>query len=161
MADLPGIRDLIEYSRAIHAEMNTLLSAARNGISPVGASLYCTTYPCHGCARHLVAAGILRVYYIEPYVKSLATELHSDSISTELGSAQGEQSHPTHMVVVPFTGVGPRMYEDFFAKRTDLKRADGSYDPPDRKLPAQAVRLRELRRVEERAVALVAEASHG
>ncbi len=163
MSELPGIKDIVEYSRSIHAEMNALLSAARNGISPVGTTLYCTTYPCHNCARHLVTAGVERVHYIEPYVKSLATELHSDAISTEspLGTApSGIASRPTHMVVVPFTGVGPRMYEDFFAKRVEVKRNDGSYEAPDRKLPAQAVRLRELRMVEERAAALVPESTH-
>ena len=162
LSDLPGIKDIVEYSRSIHAEMNAMISAARNGISPVGTSLYCTTYPCHNCARHLVTAGVQRVYYIEPYVKSLATELHSDSISTETPTPTSQSSvpPPTHMVVVPFTGVGPRMYEDFFAKRTEIKRADGSYDAPDRKLPAQAVRLRELRKVEERAAALISEAAN-
>lgn len=160
MSELPGIKDIVEYSRSIHAEMNALLSAARNSISPVGTTLYCTTYPCHNCARHLVTAGVERVYYIEPYVKSLATELHSDSISTD--SAARPTGHaPRLMAVVPFTGVGPRMYEDFFAKRTELKRADGTYEAPDRKLPAQAVRLRELRKVEERAAVLVTEADHG
>ena len=157
--DLPGIKDIIEYSRAIHAEMNALLSAARNGVSPVGATLYCTTYPCHSCARHLVTAGVERVYYIEPYVKSLATELHSDSISTvaEVPSSSGGIHRPSHMVVMPFTGVGPRMYEDFFAKRTELKRDDGSYEAPHRGFPAFAVRLQELRMVEERAAALIPE----
>jgi deoxycytidylate deaminase len=161
MSDLPGIKDIVEYSRSIHAEMNALLSAARNGVSPIGTTLYCTTYPCHNCARHLVTAGVERVYYIEPYVKSLATELHSDSISTELSnaSAQGTEK-PTHMIVVPFTGVGPRMYEDFFTKRIEVKHSNGSYKAPDRKLPAQAVRLRELRMVEERAAALVSEPIH-
>jgi deoxycytidylate deaminase len=156
MADLPGIKDIVEYSRSIHAEMNALLSAARNGISPVGTTLYCTTYPCHNCARHLVTAGVTRVYYIEPYVKSLATELHSDAIATQTPpTTGGTQPKQTHMVVTPFTGVGPRMYEDFFAKRTEVKRADGTYEAPDHKLPAQAVRLRELRKVEERAAALI------
>lgn len=161
MSDLPGIKDIVEYSRSIHAEMNALLSAARNGVSPIGTTLYCTTYPCHNCARHLVTAGVERVYYIEPYVKSLATELHSDSISTELSnaSAQGTEK-PIHMIVIPFTGVGPRMYEDFFTKRIEVKRSDGAYTAPDRKLPAQAVRLRELRMVEERAAALVSEPIH-
>ena len=139
--------------------MNALFSAARNAVSPLGATLYCTTYPCHSCARHLVTAGVERVYYIEPYVKSLATELHSDSISTvaQLPSVSSEKHWPSQMVVVPFTGVGPRMYEDFFAKKTELKREDGSYGAPHGGLPAYAVRLQELRMVEERAAALIPE----
>ena len=49
------------------------------------------------------------------------------------------------------------MYEDFFAKRTELKKDDGSYDAPSRGLPTYAVRLQELRKVEERAAALIPE----
>lgn len=155
LIDLPGVKDLIEYSRAIHAEMNAVLSAARSGHSPKGGTLYCTTYPCHNCARHLVNAGISRVYYVEPYVKSLASELHSDAISNaEVPVGEKQQK----MIVLPFTGVGPRMYEDFFTKRVTLKGARGVYVPPEASVPSQSVRLREMAKVEERAAALVPEA---
>lgn len=154
LEEMPGIKDLIEFSRSIHAEMNALFAAARNGFSPAGATLYCTTYPCHNCARHLVTAGIRQVYHIEPYVKSLATELHEDAITTV---APGPGATVNKMAVVPFTGVGPRMFEDFFTKRTELKGNDGTFAPPDHGAPAYAVRLRELSKVEEKAAALVAE----
>jgi deoxycytidylate deaminase len=62
---------LLEFSRAVHAEMDALLSAARQGISPVGTRLFVTTFPCHYCARHLVTAGVDEVQYIEPYPKNL------------------------------------------------------------------------------------------
>ncbi|RYG58030.1 MAG: hypothetical protein EON56_00915 [Alphaproteobacteria bacterium] len=154
LIDLPGVKDLIEYSRAIHAEMNAVLSAARSGHSPKGGTLYCTTYPCHNCARHLVNAGINRVYYVEPYIKSLASELHSDAISNaEIPMGEKQQK----MIVLPFTGVGPRMYEDFFTKRVTLKGARGVYVAPEASVPTQSVRLREMANVEERAAALVPE----
>jgi deoxycytidylate deaminase len=51
--------------------------------STLGGTLYTTTFPCHNCARHIVAAGIGTVYYVEPYSKSLALDLHSDSISLD------------------------------------------------------------------------------
>ncbi len=149
---VPGVKDLIEYSRAIHAEMDAILSAARSGISTAGATLYCTTYPCHGCARHLVAAGVSRVLYVEPYVKSLALELHSDAIMNELPS---QSDKVPKMVIVPFTGVGPRMYEDFFAKRVKLKAPDGAYQAPSAGLPGYAVRLKEMVAVEDAAANLV------
>jgi deoxycytidylate deaminase len=67
------IKQLIEYSRAVHAEMDALVAVARAGKQGLdGATLYCTTFPCHSCARHLLAAGIESVIYIEPYPKSLA-----------------------------------------------------------------------------------------
>lgn len=154
---LPGIKDLIEYSRAIHAEMNAILTAGRKGTSAVGGTLYCTTYPCHSCARHLVTAGIENVYYIEPYVKSLAPELHSDAIASErpknMESVSSEARNK--MIILPFTGVGPRMYEDLFAKRGELKGAGGSYSPPLGGQPSVAVRLSALKSVEEEAALLV------
>lgn len=157
-ARLPGVKDIIEYSRAIHAEMGAVLSAARSGVSPAGATLYCTTYPCHNCARHLVTAGIHQVFYIEPYVKSLASELHSDAITNVRPVSDG--TIPTKMAIVPFTGVGPRMYEDFFVTRGKLKKADGSYEAPAAGAPAYAVRIRELIHVEEAAAALVPDAAN-
>lgn len=154
---LPGVKDLIEFSRAIHAEMDALLSAARGGISPVSGSLYCTTYPCHSCARHLVTAGVRTVFYIEPYVKSLATELHSDAISGVPVRPNDPPNNQQKMVVVPFTGVGPRMYEDFFSKRSDIKGVGGVYEKPSANLPGYAVRLRELSSVEKFAADMITE----
>src|SRR5262249_28259684 len=75
------VGDLIEFSRAVHAEMDALLSAARKAVSTVGTRLFVTTFPCHFCARGIVAAGVDEVQYIEPYPKSLALELHSDAIT--------------------------------------------------------------------------------
>jgi deoxycytidylate deaminase len=60
-----GILDITEYGRAVHAEMDALLTCARSGVSPQGGVLYATTFPCHNCTRHIVAAGIERVLYIE------------------------------------------------------------------------------------------------
>jgi deoxycytidylate deaminase len=77
-----GVANLIEFSRSVHAEMEAIVSVARLGTgSTVGATLYTTTFPCHNCARHIVAAGVSTVYYVEPYSKSLALDLHSDAIS--------------------------------------------------------------------------------
>ncbi|GAJ71009.1 deoxycytidylate deaminase-related protein [Vibrio sp. JCM 18904] len=78
------IGSLIEYSRAIHAEMDAIVSLARHSNeSTSGKILFSTTYPCHNCARHIVAAGIKKVIYIEPYDKSLAVDLHDDAITEQ------------------------------------------------------------------------------
>lgn len=106
-----GINNIIEYSRAIHAEMDALTSLARTGCAGAkGSTLLCTTYPCHNCARHIVAAGVSRVYYIEPYEKSLATELHDDSIST----TDKPSEKPQKLEIVAFEGVGPTKYSRLF-----------------------------------------------
>lgn len=148
---VPRVRDLIEFSRSIHAEMDALLSALRQGKSPVGGTLFCTTFPCHNCARHLVAAGINVVYYVEPYVKSLAIELHSDAIQT---SVSDDEQEPSKMAVIPFTGVGPRMYEDHFLKRGELKRDGGIFVPPSGVTPISGARLGALEEIEKQAANL-------
>ena len=51
-----------------------------------------------------------------------------DFIQTELpplDPTTGRRMEPSRMVVVPFTGVGPRMYEDYFLKRGELKEKIG------------------------------------
>lgn len=111
-----GIPDLIEFSRAVHAEMDALISLSRGGGgSTVGGNLYATTFPCHNCARHIIAAGIDKVYYIEPYEKSLAPEAHSDAIEV-LDHDDGAEAAPSKLRFVHFSGVGPRMYPEFFQR---------------------------------------------
>ena len=69
--------DALEYGRVVHAEMCALTDAARLGHSVRDGTLYCTTFPCHMCAKHIVASGIEKVVFLEPYPKSLAFDLHS------------------------------------------------------------------------------------
>lgn len=103
---------LIEFSRAIHAEMDAIVSAARRGVSVHGCSMYCTTFPCHNCARHIVASGIDEIYYIEPYEKSLAFDLHDDSIELD---PDNPKSKIERVKILPFEGVAPRVYMELFA----------------------------------------------
>jgi deoxycytidylate deaminase len=66
------VMDLTEYGRVVHAEMCAICDAARLGRNVKGATLFCTTFPCHNCTKHILAAGIKRVVYMEPYPKSRA-----------------------------------------------------------------------------------------
>ncbi|WP_052749720.1 anti-phage dCTP deaminase, partial [Haemophilus haemolyticus] len=77
------ISDLTEFGRVVHAEMEAILACSREGISTRGTTLYCTTFPCHNCAKHIIASGIVRVVYVEPYPKSKALEFHDDSIKLQ------------------------------------------------------------------------------
>jgi len=116
------IGGLIEFSRAVHAEMDALLGAGRQGHKAVGAALYVTTFPCHYCARHIVAAGVDEVQYIEPYPKSLAIKLHDDAICvSENGRAINGNGGPRRVLFRPFTGVAPRLYRRAFMKDRELK----------------------------------------
>jgi deoxycytidylate deaminase len=106
-----GLKELTEFGRAVHAEMDALLDAARRGIAVKGATLYCTTFPCHNCARHIVGAGIERVIFIEPYIKSRTAELHSDSIRLDdLDPPENDERIPFES----FVGVAPRRYREMF-----------------------------------------------
>lgn len=102
------VDSLIEFGRAVHAEADAIGSALRLGISPVGAELYCTTFPCHLCAKQIVAAGISEVTFIEPYPKSLAVELHGDAITVE-------EASDGKVLFKPFVGIAPRRYIQLFS----------------------------------------------
>lgn len=99
--------DITEFGRAVHAEMEALLCCARTGASPVDGTLYTTTFPCHNCAKHIVAAGIKRVVFVEPYAKSRVRELFDDSIAIE--KSEGDKVR-----FEPFIGLGPRRFIDLY-----------------------------------------------
>lgn len=56
----------------IHAEVNALLSAARNGISTNKASIYVNYSPCRDCAKSIIAAGIENLYFKQFYWTDLS-----------------------------------------------------------------------------------------
>lgn len=133
------IGSLLEFSRAVHAEMDAIISAARSRTSTIGARLFVTTFPCHYCARHIVAAGIDEVQYIEPYPKSQALDLHSDSIQVTAakwsvpsqfsltrivnGDTPAPRDQRPKVLFRPFTGVAPRLYGRAFGKDRELKNS--------------------------------------
>ncbi len=109
------IKDITEYGRVVHAEMTALMTCARNGISCRDATMYVTTYPCHNCAKHIIAAGIKRVVYVEPYPKSKALEFHPDSAFE--GFEKEREKGEERVVFEPFVGVGPRRFFDLFSMK--------------------------------------------
>jgi len=56
-----------EDCRAVHAEQNAIIQAAKHGINIDGATLYCTTIPCRMCAKEIVNAGIKEVITYSDY----------------------------------------------------------------------------------------------
>ncbi len=112
------LSSIIEYSRSIHAEMEAIISVARNGgKSILDSILYTTTYPCHNCARHIVVSGIREVYYIEPYPKSLADSLHEDTISSD------ERNSATQVIFRQYEGVAPKNILKLFNSRIERKQS--------------------------------------
>lgn len=125
------IGKLLEFSRAVHAEMDALISAARMGATTVGTRLFVTTFPCHYCARHIVSAGIDEVQYIEPYPKSKALNLHGDAITQSpvnwVAPSVNSQNKERKVLFRPFTGVAPRLYRQAFLKDRKLKNERGDF----------------------------------
>lgn len=103
------LNDITEYGRMTHAEMNAITDAARLGRATKNATLFSTTFPCHNCAKHVVASGIIRVVYIEPYPKSQAVDLSGDSITLDRDVSK-------KVVFENFVGISPRRYRDIFEK---------------------------------------------
>jgi deoxycytidylate deaminase len=104
------LMDLLEFGRIIHAETSAISDAARKGIPLQHGTIYVTTFPCHLCAKHIVASGLKRLVYLEPYPKSYATALHEDSIAVE-GNGRSDK-----VSFEPFKGVSPQRYRDLFEK---------------------------------------------
>ncbi len=112
-------KNIIEYSRAIHAEMHAIIIGSQTTSKKmVGGNLYCTTYPCHNCIRHIILAGIKIIYYIEPYKKSLGIKLHNDALTED-------EKDETKVRIIPYDGVSPRKYLDLFLINKERKSKDG------------------------------------
>lgn len=129
------LNSILEFSRCVHAEMAAVCDAARRGVAIESATLYSTTFPCHGCAKHVVAAGILRVVYVEPYPKSLVLELFNDSISID---ADSECSSKVRFQ--SFVGVAPRQFMHLF-QVGDLPRKSPSGKVVDWPPPTPTLKL--------------------
>jgi deoxycytidylate deaminase len=129
-------RSITEFGRSVHAEMDAITSAARRGVAIRRSTLVCTTFPCHNCARHIIASGIDHVLYIHPYAKSLARELHDDAAIVE-----PDQPGPVHGKVVfeQYVGVAPRVYPQYFdfgqANRKDDRGRAMASSAPNEAIP--------------------------
>jgi deoxycytidylate deaminase len=104
-------RAITEFGRAVHSEMDALTTAARRGTSVTGATLVCTTFPCHNCTRHIIASGIRKILYVLPYSKSLARELHGDALVIE---PETDDLVDGKVVLDQYTGVAPRVFAQYF-----------------------------------------------
>ncbi|PIZ73811.1 dCMP deaminase [Candidatus Peregrinibacteria bacterium CG_4_10_14_0_2_um_filter_43_11] len=53
--------------RAVHAELNAILQAAKHGNSTKDATLYITHFPCNHCLKAIRNCGITGIVYEKPY----------------------------------------------------------------------------------------------
>lgn len=114
------ITSLLEFGRVLHAEMAAITDASRRGTSTKGTTLFCTTFPCHLCARLIIAAGISKVVFVEPYPKSKTYDLYYDSVSVD-GASQGSRK----VQFQAFVGIAPRRYDMLFRMNTKRKVSGG------------------------------------
>lgn len=64
-----------ELCRAIHAEQNLIIQAARHGVQTQGSTLYTTHQPCVICTKMLINAGVEKIYYGEGYPDELSKQM--------------------------------------------------------------------------------------
>lgn len=68
-------------SKSVHAEMNALIFAGREGIRTKGTTMYVTHAPCGGCAGPMINAGVKEVFFIHHYRSTCGIEdLHAAGI---------------------------------------------------------------------------------
>ncbi len=114
------IKQNIDYVRAVHAEAGAIIDAGRHGTSLRDTRLYTTTFPCHECGRHIVAAGIREVIYLEPYPKSGVRTLYTDSIAVD----PSRRPDPRRVTFRTFVGVAPPRYLEFFTQGARKRKDD-------------------------------------
>lgn len=68
-----------ELCRALHAEQNAIIQAAKLGISTEGATIYVTLQPCVICAKMLINAGIVRIVHKGVYADKMARDMLAEA----------------------------------------------------------------------------------
>lgn len=68
-------RELHTKQEVVHAEMNAILKAAKQGVSTNTSIMYCSYSPCINCAKSIIQAGIKKFIYKNKYKKSEGLEL--------------------------------------------------------------------------------------
>jgi dCMP deaminase len=84
-----------ELCRGIHAEQNAIIQAALHGVSIKGATLFCTNLPCFICAKMIINAGIVRIYYSNGYADPMSEEmLHEAGLDVIKLCSDSQRSAP-------------------------------------------------------------------
>lgn len=68
-----------ELCRALHAEQNAIVQAALHGVKIEGSTLYSTHQPCSLCAKMVINAGIVEVYFDQGYPDDLAAAFFAEA----------------------------------------------------------------------------------
>jgi len=68
-----------ELCRGIHAEQNAIIQAAYHGVSIKEAVLFCTNLPCSICAKMIINAGIITIYYQNGYADQMSSDMMKEA----------------------------------------------------------------------------------
>jgi len=79
-----------EICRAVHAEQNAMVQAAKHGVAINGADIYTIVQPCVLCTKLIINAGIKRVFYMQPYPDDLALQIVGEAGLELIQVAEGE-----------------------------------------------------------------------
>ena len=69
--------------RTTHAEANTIVQAAKNGVEINNGEIYITASPCYSCFKLIANAGIKSIYFLEFYREERIIE-HAREAGIEL-----------------------------------------------------------------------------
>lgn len=99
-----------EICRAVHAEENAVLQLVRNGgPSPVGGTMYSTTYPCTICAKTIVNALTPRKRDSSMQPRLVVWAAYTDDYAEKI-----LDDHRSKIKVQGYTGISPEAYPKFF-----------------------------------------------
>jgi len=79
-----------EICRAVHAEQNAMVQAAKHGVAINGSDIYTIVQPCVLCTKLIINAGIKRVFYMQPYPDELALQIAGEAGLELIQVAEGE-----------------------------------------------------------------------
>ena len=68
-----------ELCRALHAEQNAIIQAAKLGVTTDGATMYVTLQPCVICAKMIINAGIKKLIFKGSYPDKISMEMLEES----------------------------------------------------------------------------------
>jgi dCMP deaminase len=72
--------EISHEQNTIHAEINAICFAAKQGISLQNSIMYITHYPCIHCFKSILSSGIKHIYYLYDYKNDKNIDLLVDNV---------------------------------------------------------------------------------
>jgi len=95
-----------KYLYVVHAELNAIITAGRQGKSVEGCTMYCTMFPCADCAGAIIQSGIRRL------------------VTPKSESERWDDSHKAASQMFKEAGVQVDFWDGFIDRRSTYKKAN-------------------------------------